>query len=258
MEQEYFALQKLISLNKIAENAVFVPGHSGAIAGDLVSPTMADPLFSYVDYALETTFSHTFPRKKDAQLIRDDISFLDDSELKKQYPPYLIYENWRLQESNSKFNHNGAKIWDFFGYEYLLPLWDAELFNFFVKVPLSHKYDKNLYKETLGELFSEYNIFFPNVELYPSEALIRKVSFRSKLKKQFPFLKKFVNIWKSDRTGSEFYLKSFIEELKQAGCYRKMLNINGILSAWYLLEVRRRLDPPLIPPKGEDSDYHDK
>jgi asparagine synthase (glutamine-hydrolysing) len=241
-EQDYFALQKLISLNKISENTVFVPGHSGAIAGDLLTQTMADPLFSYVDYALGTTFSQVFPRKKEVQIIRNDIGFLDDAELKKQYPPYLIYENWRFQETTSKFGHNGAKIWDFFGYKYLLPLWDAELFNFFVKVPLSDKYDKNLYKETLAELFEEYNIFFPNEELYPSEKLMGKVAFRSQLKKTFPFLKKFVNIWKSDRSGSEFYLKFFIEELKEAGCYRKMLNINGILSAWYLLEVRRRLE----------------
>jgi hypothetical protein len=50
-----------------------------------------------------------------------------------------------------------------------------------------------------------------------------------------------VNIWEVDRSGAQFYLKSFIKELKKAGCYRKMLNINGILSAWYLLEAKRKL-----------------
>ena len=241
MEQEYFALQKLVSLNKITKDAVFVPGHAGAIAGQLITPKMADLAFDYVDYALETSFHQVFPRKKDIPILKKELDFLNDLELRAQYPPYLIYENWRFQESNSKFNHNGAKIWDFFGYQYLLPLWDLELFNFFVKVPLSHKYDKNLYKETLSELFAEYGIFFQNDELYPSEKLVSKVAFRSKLKKKFPFLKRFVNIWKADHSGSQFYLKSFVEELKKAGCYRKMLNINGILSAWYLLEVRRKM-----------------
>ena len=50
-----------------------------------------------------------------------------------------------------------------------------------------------------------------------------------------------VNIWNTDRIDAEFYLKSFIEELKKANCYRKMLNVNGILSAWYLMEVRKYL-----------------
>jgi asparagine synthase (glutamine-hydrolysing) len=240
-EQDFFALQKLFSLNKIAENAVFVPGHSGAIAGAYVKQEMSDAGFSYIDYVLEVVFTQVFPRKKDIRLIKNEIGFLDDSKLREQYPPYLIYENWRFQESVSKFLHNGAKIWEFFGYEYLLPLWDEEFFYFFVKVPLLHKYDKRLYLETLSELFEEYGIAFKNKELYPSEKLIRKVAFRSKLKKKFPILKIFVNVWKTDRIGAEFYMRSFIAELKKAGCYRKMLHVNGILSAWYLLEVKRKL-----------------
>ena len=240
-EQDFFAMQKLLSLNKIADNAVFVPGHSGAIAGAFVKPEMSNPLFPYVDYALETTFSQVFLRKKERRIIKNEIGFLDNSEVRKQYPPYLIYENWRFQESTSKFLHNCAKIWDFFGYEYLLPLWDLELFNFFVKVPMSHKYNKSLYKETLSELFAEYDIFFHNEEMYPSEKLLRKVAFRSALKKKFPMLKMFVNIWKIDHAGAKFYTKNFIEELKEAGCYRKMLHVNGIFSAWYLLEARRKI-----------------
>ena len=240
-EQDFFAMKKMFSLDKIAKNAVFVPGHSGAIAGDLLTQRMEDSTFPYIEHALETTFAQVFPRKKEVRIIKNEIGVLGDSKQRKHYPPYLIYENWRFQETTSKFGHNGAKIWDFLGYEYVLPLWDLELFNFFVKVPLIHKYDKNLYKETLNELFEEYGIAFQNKELYPSEKLLQKVAFRSKLKKKLPILKMFVNIWAVDRSGAEYYLKSFIEELKKAGCYRKMLNVNGILSAWYLMEVRKYL-----------------
>jgi len=240
-EQDFFALQKLFSFNKIPKNAVFIPGHSGAIAGAYVKKEMADAKFSYVDYVLEAVFSLVFPRKRDIRLIKNEISFLDDSKLREQYPHYLIYENWRFQESVSKFLHNSAKIWDFFGYEYLLPLSDKVLVEFFLKTPLLQKCDRNIYKETLGELFEEYGINFKNKELYPSEKLLRKVAFRSKLKKRFPILKMFVNIWALDRSGAEFYLKSFIEELKKVGCYRKMLNVNGILTAWYLMKVRKYL-----------------
>ncbi|MCL2041150.1 MAG: asparagine synthase-related protein [Bacteroidales bacterium] len=249
-EQDFFALQRLFSLNKIAESSVFIPGHSGAIAGSWVKKEMTNPDFSYVDYVLETIFSQVLLRKKERRIIQSEIDFLDDSEQREAYPPYLIYENWRFQEAASKFLHNCAKIWDFFGYEYLLPLWDSALFDFFVKVPLSHKYDKNLYKETVSELFAEYDIFFHDEEMYPSEKLLRKVFFRSMLKKKFPILKKFINIWKTDRTGAEFYMKSFVEELKKEGCYRKMLHVNGILSAWYLLEARKRINSYLCKSKS--------
>ena len=242
LEQDYFAMQKLLSMNILPDNAVFVAGHSGAIAGSSLIKNMSDPLFSYVDYVLETTFAQVFPYKKDRGILRKEIAFLDDTEIRKKYPPHLIYENWRFKEHTSKCIHNAAKIWDFFGYEYLLPLWDLELFNFFVKVPILHKCRKKLYKETLAELFEEYDIFFKHEELYPSEKLVRKVAFRSKLKKKIPILKMFVNIWKTDSTDAKSFTKSFIEELKKEKGYRKMLNINGILSAWYLLEVRRKLE----------------
>ncbi|MDR2928933.1 MAG: hypothetical protein LBV41_12160 [Cytophagaceae bacterium] len=240
-EQDYFGMEKLFSLNKIPANAVFIPGHSGVIAGELVIPEMENPAFNYVDYALETTFMQLFPRKKEISIIQKEIDSLHN-ELTDKYPPYLAYENWRFRETTAKFGHNGAKIWDFFGYEYLLPLWDSELFNFFVKVPSQYKYSKNLYKETLGEMFEEYGISFYKDELIPSAKLLRKVAFRSKLKKNFPILKMFINIWRTDRTGAQFFLQSFVDELKKSGFRRKITNINGILSAWYLLQVKRKMN----------------
>ena len=237
--QEYLALQELIKRKMIPEDSVFISGHSGAIAGHLLKKEMMNDNFSFVNHAIEQVFSLVYPRKKDLNIIRKEIDFLNNYE--KKYPSFLLYENWRFQETTCKLGLNSSKLWDCFYYKYMLPLWDKELFDFFVHVPFQHKYDKNLYTEALTELFKEYDIFFPEDELFPSEELLKKVSFRSKIKKCFPFIKKFVNIWKIDYTGTQFFSKGFVEELKQSNNYRKMLSINGIYSAWYIQEVKKKL-----------------
>lgn len=242
--QEYFAMQELLKLNKLSENSVFVSGHSGAIAGHLLKKEMLDKDFSYLDEAVNSVFSLVFPKRKELKKVRKELSFLTNGENK--YPSFLVYENWRFKETTAKLGLNSSKLWDFYGYEYQLPLWDKELFEFFLTVPLEHKYDKNLYSETLSELFMEYDVYFPNEELVPSEKLMKKMSLRHKIKTQFPCLKRIVNrfsskIWNYDIQGTRFYTQEFVSHLKDKRVYRKMLSINGIYSAWYLQRVREKL-----------------
>ncbi|KAA6301422.1 MAG: hypothetical protein EZS26_002409 [Candidatus Ordinivivax streblomastigis] len=235
-EQDYFAIRELMKNDTLPENTVFIPGDSGAIAGHLLDEKMEKSEFSFAEQAFNEVFSLVYPRQKEVEIIRKEIHFLDKQS--DNYPPYLIYENWRFQGTTA-LAFNSSKIWAFWGFEHLLPLWDRDLFDFFVHVPFQHKYDKNLYKETLIDLFNEFNIYFPGEELYPSTDLIKKVSFRSKLKSKFPFLKKFVHIWKNDHIGNQYFAKGFLQELKASKERRTLLSFNGISSAWYLMQVRK-------------------
>lgn len=237
-EQDYYAIKELTESGKLLPDTVFIPGNSGAIAGHLLSKDMDDKDFSFAYEAFAETFSLVYPRKKELKLIKKELAFLDDKT--SPYPPYLVYENWRFQTTTA-LAFNGSRIWEFSGFEYLLPLWDKGLYDFFVGIPLEHKYDKNLYKEVLRELFTEYGIFFHEEEIYPSNALKRKVAFRSKLKKYFPFLKRFVNPAKKSIIGTEYYVAGLVNELKRAGQYRKVLCLNGIFSTWYVMKVRKKI-----------------
>jgi len=238
-EQDYYAIKELVDLNKIPVDSIFISGNSGAIAGHLLEQKMANPEFSFAEHAVNDVYSLVYSRKKELKIIKKKLDFLDNHNEK--YPPYIIYENWRFQGTTAMTFNNTSKVWGFFGFESLLPLWDKELFDFFSHVPFQYKYDKNLYKEVLSELFSEFDIYFFKEELYPSENLIKKVAFRSKIKKYFPFLKYFINIWKNDAIGSQYFAKAFVKELKESGNYRKFFSFNGILSAWYLMQIKKKL-----------------
>ncbi|MDR0733014.1 MAG: asparagine synthase C-terminal domain-containing protein [Dysgonamonadaceae bacterium] len=237
-DQDYCAIKEMMKQGQLAAGAVFIPGHSGAVAGHLLFPSMDNPNFSWIEHAVDEVYSQASPNKREMRIVRENIHFLDRQPA---YPAFLLYENWRFQGTTA-LAFNTAKMGDFFGFEYLLPLWDRELFSFFMHTPFRHKYDKNLYKETLSELFREFNIYFGEDELYPNEKLVRKVAFRSKLKKRFPFLKRFVNVWKNDITGEQNRAAEFARELEEGGISSKRMPYNSILSAWYVLHVRKKLE----------------
>jgi len=247
-EQDYLAMHELRKLNKISADAVVVSGNSGAVAGDLLSEQMANPDFDFVGYLTRTVFAYVFPYKSDREIIRKDIAGLNEPAANE--PAWLRYEKWRFRETTAKFGYQAAKIWDYFNCEYLLPLADKALFDFFVKIPFQHKFDKNLYKETLSELFDEYGINFIGKELYPSEKLLKKVAFRSRLTNRFKFLLLFKKTMKNDTIGARYYVRSFKTDLQNAGNFRKKLNVNGYFSEWYLLKINK-----LFLKYGQQFDY---
>ena len=54
-------------------------------------------------------------------------------------------EWFNVQERQAKFIVNAVRVYEFFGYEWLIPLWDNALFEFWRHVPLSLRYQRRLY-----------------------------------------------------------------------------------------------------------------
>ena len=70
-----------------------------------------------------------------------DGSFLSPEEAEK------IFENYNIRERQGKFICNSLRVYEFFGYEWLIPLWDNGLFEFWSHIPLKQRYNRNLYFE---------------------------------------------------------------------------------------------------------------
>ena len=64
---------------------------------------------------------------------------------------HRIYEILEFEDRQVKYVINGQRLYEFFGYEWRLPLWDSLYLNFWEKVPLKYKLDQKLYKETIIE-----------------------------------------------------------------------------------------------------------
>ena len=62
---------------------------------------------------------------------------------------HRLYEVLEYEDRQVKYVINGQRLYEFFGYEWRLPLWDKLYLNFWESVPLKYKLDQNLFKDTL-------------------------------------------------------------------------------------------------------------
>ena len=59
------------------------------------------------------------------------------------------YESLEYSHRQSKYVVSAQRIYEFYGYEWRLPLWDVDYMKFWSKVPTNLKYEQKLYKDML-------------------------------------------------------------------------------------------------------------
>lgn len=62
-----------------------------------------------------------------------------------------VYELVEYQERQAKFVVSGQRVYEFYGYDWRLPLWDNAYCDLFERMPLSAKVDQSLFREVLEE-----------------------------------------------------------------------------------------------------------
>ena len=149
------------------DSSIFCPGHSGDMLGG-----------SHIPKAL---YNSTRPVDKSLivdAIIRDHFSYQNDldkdvvtsikEELMKQLPykakfsvPESVhaFETWDIQNRQSKYIVNSCRIYEEYGYQWYLPLWDLNLVQTCYEMPISFRYGSNLYEECLFKyLFIPYAV----------------------------------------------------------------------------------------------------
>ncbi len=179
--QDYFAIQYLHNNNLVAKNAVVLTGHSG----DLLAGSQLPLDIKYkcndkkiVNKILSQTYALNTP--KNVNVLRKRIQ----ENLTNDYA-YSIVENFFINRKISRFIINSHRIYEFFGYEHRLPLWDDELTKFFKIIPYEYKCEPYFYEEyLLKTLFEEYDIAIVPPDKIGRNTLISKL--KRNIKKLIP------------------------------------------------------------------------
>lgn len=143
--QDFAAVKYLSDHGKLPSESVFVPGHSGdLIAGSHITPDFLQPRLSRNDFlrAVREKFYLSPPSAALSQKIEQRFPVLDDQEVEALSSQI---EWFNIQERQAKFIVNSVRVYEFFGYEWLIPLWDNALFEFWTHVPISLRYNRKLY-----------------------------------------------------------------------------------------------------------------
>jgi len=161
--QDWLAVKKLKDNNQIPEDAVFVPGHSGDfVAGSHIPSSV----FNDSDLTTEKLIDKIIEdHYKNSPEIRDK-NFLEF--IQKEIRNALIsstcdnpesfssnYENWDWKERQAKYIANSVKVYEFFGYNWWMPLWDKEFVEFWENVPLPLRRGRLWYNYNVSKLYAE-------------------------------------------------------------------------------------------------------
>ena len=244
--QEYLAAYYLKTKSLIPDNAVFIPGHSAdGVAGNFLISGMnkMTDVRDFARYALMKNASLRILNKAERTMLTNDIVDAMCSYRCDEKRRYLLYETWQVKERQSKQIVNSSKIWDFFGHQYLLPFWDEMFTSFFFALPYPFKISKSFYVETVWEMFSEKGILFEN-ESHISPFAEKKQRIKLWLMK-FPLFALFLqrrNLWQDDFSCIRLFSDRICLDLKRAGKLKKIRHRNGLLSAWYLLYIDKKVD----------------
>jgi asparagine synthase (glutamine-hydrolysing) len=151
--QDYFAVAYLKENNLIPENAVFIPGHTGdGYAGSHLRPwfenlSKKEISNEIIDQFAITGFQHKALHKKQINglLLRK----LDDE----AFSPVQFFDYWDISTRQARLVARSSCVFQFFGYEVVLPLCDQQFIRYFFQAPLAHRYNEKLYRETLVEYY---------------------------------------------------------------------------------------------------------
>ena len=155
--QDWPAVHQLKQEGRIAPDAVFVPGHSGDfLAGSHVPKHFVERDAVQRQDVLDAVHSGHYalwdwppdPQRELRRTLDGKIECsagtLGDGTCEQAAD---AFERWDLQERQAKFICNAVRVYDHFGHEWRLPLFDHELMDFWARIPVELRVGRRLYFE---------------------------------------------------------------------------------------------------------------
>lgn len=160
--QDFIAILTLKNNGVLSRGDVFVPGHSlDFIAGSHLSKKLFNENSMESSLAL-LNFHFGFPgvMERKSTIRRVIKSLVEDYKLS----PSQIPETFDWQERQSKFIVNSVRCYEYFGFDWRIPLWDNQLIEYWMRIGMNGRYGRNLFFSTEKYLLSPLLMTVPYVD----------------------------------------------------------------------------------------------
>lgn len=136
--QDLLAVKKLHELNLVPIDSIFIPGHSGDFVAGSHIPARWKNL-SVNDYIFD----------KHCSLWNNPFKQNIKEKIEKQISCFKSKANqiefWDWRERQAKYICNSVRVYEFYGYKWLLPLWSKDIMEFWLSVPVRLKISRRIY-----------------------------------------------------------------------------------------------------------------
>jgi asparagine synthase (glutamine-hydrolysing) len=240
--QEYFAVKYLKEKELIPDDTVFIPGFSGdVLAGSHLHSGMERRYDN--DQIAKILFDNYFTMVRSGKKKNEILKILSERIPAGNFETWRIIETWDTKERQAKFIVNSAKVFEFFGYEYVIPFYDNLLLGFFSALPFEHKLNKRLYDYVLrNKIFFELNLNLHN-EINPAPGVKAYQRLKEKIKKLLPAGIKNMFVQKESPIFYDEITKVMLYDIGRKKLIRPRQSnyYNSYIIQWYLSETKQSL-----------------
>ncbi|MFD1597526.1 asparagine synthase C-terminal domain-containing protein [Halobellus rarus] len=172
------ALWYLEEKNQITSDSVFTPGYGGdTISGASLPKTIHQKkqvcLEDVINLVMDEHYTLSSMSDDVKERVRSRIRrTIDSPDIETRNSALEAYERWGFNNRQSKFIINSVRLWDTFNYDWYLPLWDRELVQFWLSVPVRERINRKLYNDYVSRRCSEVGTFKPGTEVRTERSTI--------------------------------------------------------------------------------------
>lgn len=221
--QDFFAVKDLKDNDLLPDDSVFIPGHSGDFLGGSHFPDISSQSKIKLSQYLINKFYLLRPFFGEKRIIKKIQSDYND-----KFKSNFVIENWNLKERQAKFIINSVRVYEYFGFEHRLPLWDAEFISFFKKLPSEYKKNSFLYNQVLRNEFTKFNIDFVPV----NKKKIKRKSIKNKLPIFLTYILRSMLKFKRNKKQLTVFHRLFSDFIYEQRIMH--YNFNSILARWII------------------------
>lgn len=155
--QDWPAVQQLTRQGLVDESAIFAPGHTCVlISNRLERAILGAPTPSRLDALAASLFSHHYILQRTgrvtdnpAPLVARLRALLPDDAAPDPHRLLNAYFHFESSERHGKMLINSVRVYEFWGHQWALPLWDGRLVDFWASTPFEGRFGKRLFREFL-------------------------------------------------------------------------------------------------------------
>lgn len=249
--QDFIAFKELREKGLIEDNAVIVPGHSGEILGrDQVPYDLLHKGNTIAELIYHKYFQWNIVKKKYRKAILTELGYELNSTVANENRGLAIdlFTNWNIQNRQSNFIVNAVRVYEFFGVDWRVPLWDDELSKFWFSLNYTKNSNVVLYNKFLFDCY-----FIPmNLDFYKKKSKVQSFVAKIRLpfgikdmvKTQFTKFKYFK--LKYDLNGlnekTNVYLERIVSPSIPPAIQIKYSNANAVLAAYQISLIYKYLN----------------
>ena len=229
--QDYFAVRWIKEKHLVPENAVFIQGHTGdGYAGSHLKPWFQELNRKGIANQIINQFGATsFSKRTDREKV---LSILQNQFFPDCHNAIACFDLWDLSSRQAKFIAHSATVFDFFGYDSVLPLSDRAFINYFLAAPLKVRMGENLYRNTLEEFyFKPFGITEP---IKQPTNLEKEAFFKHLLKRLMPFKVKQMYYNTNDAIFYNEITSALVGDKTKFKKPKSPINFNSYIIQWYL------------------------